>query len=87
MTITKQDDQIFYLRRLNTVLIGILIVGLIYLFYLARDFLVPVTLAIFIAITFRPVIRWLALRGVPAWGTASAFATAILLGDYQPDIW
>lgn len=66
MTITKQDEQIFYLRRLLTVLIGILIVGLIYLFYLARDFLVPVTLAIFIAITFRPVIRWLALRGVDA---------------------
>lgn len=80
MTITKQDDQIFYLRRLLTVLIGILIVGLIYVFYLARDFLVPVTLAIFIAITFRPVIRWLALRGVPAWGTASALATVILLG-------
>ena len=45
-----------------TVLIGILIVGLIYLFYLARDFLVPVTLAIFIAMTFRPIIR----RACPA---------------------
>lgn len=59
---------------------GILIVGLIYLFYVARDFLVPVTLAFFIAITFRPIIRWLALRGVPAWGTASALATALLVG-------
>ena len=59
---------------------GILIVALIYLFYLARDFLVPVTLAFFIAITFRPLIRWLSVRGIPAWGTASALATAILVG-------
>jgi predicted PurR-regulated permease PerM len=73
-------DQTFYLQRLLRVAIGILIVGLIYLFYLARDFLVPVILAFFIAITFRPLIRWLALRGIPAWGTASALATALLVG-------
>ena len=80
LAITKQNDQSYYLRRLLIVATGILIVAVIYLFYLARDFLVPVTLAFFIAITFRPLIRWLSLRGIPAWGTASALATAILIG-------
>jgi len=65
---------------LLTVFIGILFVALIYLFSFARDFLVPVTLAILIAITFRPLVRWLALRGVPSWATATAIAAAIMLG-------
>lgn len=79
MRITKQGDQIYYLRRLLTVFIGILFVALIYLFSFARDFLVPVTLAILIAITFRPLVRWLSLRGVPSWATATAIAAAIML--------
>lgn len=78
--ISKQDDQIYYLRRLLTVFIGILLVALIYLFSFARDFLVPVTLAVLIAITFRPLVRWLALRGVPSWATATAIAAGIMLG-------
>lgn len=80
MTITKQDDQLYYLRRLLTVFIGIFFIALIYLFSFARDFLVPVTLAILIAITFRPMVRWLAMRGVPSWATATAIAAAILVG-------
>lgn len=74
------DKHAVYVRRLFPVLVGIFIIGLIHLFYLARDFLVPVTLAFIIAITFRPLIRWLALRGLPAWVTASALAAVILLG-------
>ena len=80
LIITKQDDQNIYLRRLLTVLIGIFILGLIGFFYVARDFLVPVVLAILIAITFRPIIRWLAVRGLPAWASAIALAVTILVG-------
>lgn len=80
MDIREQDNQATYRRRLLIVLVGIFILGIIDLLNVARDFLVPVTLAFLIAITFRPVIRWLALRGLPAWGTASALAGVILLG-------
>jgi len=80
LIINKQDDQNIYLRRLLAVLIGIFILGLIGFFYVARDFLVPVVLAILIAITFRPIIRWLAVRGLPAWASAIALAVAILVG-------
>jgi predicted PurR-regulated permease PerM len=73
-------ENTVYLRRIFPVLVGIFIIGLINLFYMARDFLVPVTLAFIIAITFRPLIRWLAVRGLPAWVTASALAAVILLG-------
>jgi predicted PurR-regulated permease PerM len=82
MAITSQDDQAIYLRRLFTVLVGILILGTIDLFSSARDFFVPVTLALLIAITFRPAIRWLAVRGVPAWGTATGLAVGILVGGF-----
>jgi predicted PurR-regulated permease PerM len=80
MATKEQVNQATYTRRLFIVLVGIFILGLINLFYVARDFLVPVTLAFLIAITFRPIIRWLALRGIPAWATASALAMAILFG-------
>lgn len=78
--VTKSEAQDNYRRRLFVVLVGLFILGLINFFYEARDFLVPVTLAFIIAITFRPLIRWLALRGLPAWATASALAALILIG-------
>ena len=74
-----QEKRDFYLPRVYVVLIGIFIIGLLAVFYVARDFLVPVTLAFFIAITFRPLIRWLAVRGLPAWASASALATTVLV--------
>ncbi|HEX7109996.1 MAG TPA: AI-2E family transporter, partial [Aestuariivirga sp.] len=80
MDVKEEDNQTIFRRRLLLVLAGIFILGIVDLLSVARDFLVPVTLAFLIAITFRPVIRWLALRGLPAWGTASALAGAILLG-------
>lgn len=80
MVTESADSHVYYLKRGLTVLIGILILNAIDMILLARDFLIPVVIAFLIAITFRPAIRWLALRGVPAWGTASGLAAAILLG-------
>ena len=80
MAATKRDDNAFYLKQSRTALIGILILGAIFATYFARDFLIPVTIAFLIAITFRPVIRWLSRRGLPAGVTASGLALALLLG-------
>jgi predicted PurR-regulated permease PerM len=80
MSTSKPDSHAFYLKRLLTVLRGIFILGIVTAMYVARDFLLPVTLALLIAITFRPAVRWLAIRGVPAWGTATGFATVLMLG-------
>src|SRR5438045_9093915 len=82
MATAKSDNHALYLKRLLTVLTGIFILGAIGAIYFARDFLLPVTMAFLIAITFRPAVRWLAMRGVPAWGTATGFAAVLLLGGF-----
>jgi predicted PurR-regulated permease PerM len=82
MATAKPDNQALYLKRLLTVLTGIFILGIINAMYFARDFLLPVTMAFLIAITFRPAVRWLAIRGVPAWGTATGFAGVLMLGGF-----
>ena len=81
MVTADGDSQAYYFKRGLIVLIGILILNAIDMILLARDFLIPVVIAFLIAITFRPVIKWFALRGVPAWGTATGLAAAILLGE------
>jgi predicted PurR-regulated permease PerM len=80
MVTENGESHAYYLKRGLIVLIGILILNAIDMMLLARDFVIPVVIAFLIAITFRPVIRWFALRGVPAWGTASGLAAAVLLG-------
>ena len=82
MATAKRDTHALYLKRMLAVLTGIFLLGIINAMYFARDFLVPVTLAFLIAITFRPAVRWLAIRGVPAWGTATAFAAVLMLGGF-----
>jgi len=84
LDLDTQEKRDFYLPRVFAVLIGIFIIGLLAVFYVARDFLVPVTLAFFIAITFRPLIRWLAVRGLPAWASASTLATTVLVVGCEP---
>ena len=80
MAATKPDDNAVYLKQSRTALIGILILCAVFGIYFARDFLLPVTAAFLIAITFRPVIKWLSRRGVPAGVTASGLAVFILFG-------
>ena len=71
------NSKAYNLKQLRSVLLGILLILSIGAIYFARDFLLPLTLAVLIAITFRPAVRWLAIRGVPAWGTATSFAALL----------
>lgn len=80
MAAEKRDNTAIYLKQSRTALIGILLLGAAFATYFARDFLLPVTVACLIAMTFRPLIRWFARRSVPAWVTASAFAVMLLAG-------
>ncbi len=72
-----EEDHNVLLRRVVFLLAGLFCIALVHLMSLAREFLVPVVMAILIAITFRPIIRWLALRGVAP--PLSAFIFALLL--------
>ena len=80
MADVERDENARYLRQSRTALIGILILCAVFATYFARDFLLPVTLACLIAMTLRPVIRWLSRRGVPAWAAAGGFAVILLAG-------
>lgn len=62
------------LRGIRTSVIGIFIFAAIAALYFARDFLLPVVFAFFIAITLRPLVRGLSRRGIPAWATTTGLA-------------
>ena len=75
-----------YLKQSRTALRGLLFIAIIAVVYFARDFLLPVILAMFIALTLRPAVRYLAKRNIPPWLTATFFAalliTAAVLAGY-----
>ncbi len=76
MTPERKDESVVQLRPF---IMGIFIFLAIGFLYLSRDFLLPLTLALLIAITLRPAVRELSRRGVPAWVTAATFAAFLLL--------
>jgi predicted PurR-regulated permease PerM len=82
MVIAVKDSPAYYLKRGIAVLIGILILDAINMMFFARDFLLPVVIGFIIAFTFRPAVRYLSVRGVPAWATASGIAAGILIGGF-----
>jgi predicted PurR-regulated permease PerM len=47
--------------------------------YFARDFLLPVVMAFFIALTLRPAVRFLQRYLVPPWVTATVFVVALVM--------
>jgi predicted PurR-regulated permease PerM len=57
---------------------ALLFLALIAAMYFARDFLLPVLLAFFIALTLRPAVRYLQKWHVPPWLTSAVFVIAIL---------
>jgi predicted PurR-regulated permease PerM len=59
------------LGHIKAAAIGILIIAGVAALYFARDFLLPVVFAFFIAITLRPFVRNLSRRGIPAWATTA----------------
>lgn len=74
-----QGEHRILLRRGVFLLGGIFAVAVVHLMVAAREFLVPVVVAILIAITFRPIIGWLALRGVAPPLSAFTLAVAMML--------
>ena len=57
---------------------GLLFFTIIAALYVARDFFLPLVLALFIAFTLRPAVRFLEKRLVPPWLTATFFMLLIL---------
>jgi predicted PurR-regulated permease PerM len=63
----------------SRLLLGIFLILIVFALDFAREFLLPVTMAFFIALTFRPIIRKASRRGVPAWLSASAFMGGLII--------
>ncbi len=78
MAAGRRDVSAAYLKQSRTALIGIFILGMIAALYFARDFLVPVVFAFFIALTFRPSVRYLSRHNVPPWAAATGFAAVLV---------
>jgi predicted PurR-regulated permease PerM len=57
---------------------GIFFISIIAALYFARDFLLPVVLALFIALTLRPAVRFLEKYLVPPWLTATVFVLVLI---------
>ena len=79
MVATTPEDSAAFLRQSRTALTGIFILCTVAAIYLARDFLMPVVFAFFIALTFRPTVRKLARYNVPSWAAASGFVAVLVL--------
>ncbi len=57
---------------------GLFFIAIIAALYLARDFLLPVVLALFMALTLRPAVRFLEKYLVPPWLAASVFVIVLI---------
>lgn len=75
----QPDGGIHLLIQIRRVAAGLLVIAGLAAIYLARDFLLPVTFAFFIAITFRPMVRNLARRGIPPWATTATIALVAII--------
>lgn len=67
--------------RTPVALTGLFIIASIAAAVLARDFLVPVAFAFYTAVMFRPLVRRLSNRHVPAWVPAVGFLLLIIIGS------
>lgn len=74
------SDDADYAKQTRTALRGLLIIAIIAVMYFARDFLLPVVLALFIALTLRPAVRFLAKHHIPPWLAATFFVIVLLTG-------
>jgi predicted PurR-regulated permease PerM len=81
--VQASDDNQRYDRHIRTVLVGVFIMALAFFLDFARDFLLPVFLAFFIALTFRPAIRSLARRHIPEWLAASGFMAVVVFAGFS----
>lgn len=79
MEVSQESNASAPPRESGIALNGIFVLLSIAAVYFARDFLVPVVMAFFIALTFRPSVRWLARRGIAAWASTFGFTMALIL--------
>ncbi|MDP8997075.1 MAG: AI-2E family transporter [Pseudomonadota bacterium] len=79
---SAEDLSRLHQLQIRNTLRGLLFIATIAAMYFARDFLLPVVLAIFLALTLRPAIRYLDRHGVPAALTAVVFVIVILLSCF-----
>jgi predicted PurR-regulated permease PerM len=73
-------ETALHTKQSRTALNGIFIIAIVAAMYFARDFLLPVILALFVALTFRPAVRYLAKRGIPP-SLAAAFFVFVLIAS------
>lgn len=64
----EESRLLLHMRRL---LAGILLILSFGAVVLARDFLLPAVFAILIAVTLRPLVRFLSRKGLPAWASTT----------------
>jgi predicted PurR-regulated permease PerM len=69
-----------YAKQSRTALRGLFFITIIAAMYFARDFLLPVVLATFIALTFRPTVRYLSRHYIPPWLSATLLAIILVGG-------
>ncbi len=69
-----------YPKHIRNLLLGLFLLAAGVFLDFAQDFILPVLLGFFIAITFRPAIRALARCHVPEWLAASGFISLVLMG-------
>jgi predicted PurR-regulated permease PerM len=72
-------DTAAALKPIKRLLFGIFIILIAHGLDFGREFLLPVTLAFFIALAFRPTVRRLGRRGIPAWLATAFFMTGVIL--------
>lgn len=78
MAVETQYDVSPALKPIKRLLLGIFFILFAFALDFGREFLLPVTLAFFIALAFSPTVRQLSKLGVPAWLTSSAFMTILV---------
>src|SRR5215213_5068955 len=74
------DEVAGNLRAVRISLTGIFLIALLGLVYFARDFLLPVFLAFLLALTLRPIVRYLQKRGIAPTLTALVLVVFVVSG-------
>jgi predicted PurR-regulated permease PerM len=74
-----QADAADTLKAIKRLLFGVFVILFAFGLDFGREFLLPVTLAFFIALAFRPAVRRLSRLGIPAWLATSVFMAILII--------
>ena len=78
--VDPSSEEPNYVKQSRTALRGLFFIAIVAAMYVARDFLLPVVLASFIALTFRPAVRFLASHYIPPWLSATLLVIVLIGG-------